>query len=260
MSEDNDNLIDLASYREAAASKDKRVRDAQRLADRSAEAADLLRTLRKKARIPEDDRPIIARNLGRIIEQLNPASPLGLAKKVLDNAWEKRKCYVRRRHEDMSSPSRYAASGAEFARIIDRLKEEAERKGRTGTQALVETVLEALKGTSFRRTSRFRIVESLDDAPFLVSAMQEVCEALARAVDLEEYFRTVSKSSPWIRTRRTVLLCRREFFPRTLIIAGTHGELRTAKRYSGRRLQTLTGLRLRQCGKTRSPLFSCRIL
>jgi hypothetical protein len=186
-------VIDMAAYRGKAKPEDGASRDAQRERERGVEADDLLRRLSKIPRIPAGDRPVLARNLGRLIERLELTARLKTAEKVLDTCWPKRKRYVRFADEDAKPSSHYAASGPTFAGIIERLKKEKERKGFDSTQVKIEVVLEALKGTSFRPASRFRTNESVGDAAILATSMQKVCESLARQVDLDEYFQTVSK-------------------------------------------------------------------
>ncbi|MGA7787252.1 MAG: hypothetical protein WCA56_03695, partial [Xanthobacteraceae bacterium] len=186
------NVVDLAAHRRES-SPDEADARAQRNADRASEAAELLEQLRHVPRIPTEDRPVLARNLGRLIERLAPQDQLSVTKMVLDSSWSKRMRYVRFGNETTEPPPDYAASGPAFAGIIDRLSAEKESKGFSKPQALMETVFEALRGTSYHRPSRFKVKESLGDGAFLVTHLAKVCGALAEQVELDEYFETISK-------------------------------------------------------------------
>src|SRR5262249_55668795 len=148
-----DNLIDLAAYREQVAQRD---------ANRGKEADALLDEIRAKKRVSKDDRPTLVSNLGRLIHQMEPDDRMDLAARVLETKWPKRKRYIRFPDESPDLPARYAASGLDFARIIHQIVGEKARKGLDRTQATIETVYGVLKGTSFRRPSRFQISEGIE--------------------------------------------------------------------------------------------------
>jgi hypothetical protein len=144
-----DNLIHLSEYREQAAHEAATARDAQREADHSEKAATLLGDLRAKKRVHHDDQPLLAANLGQLVNALESKNPKALAKSILlPNQWEKRKRYIRLPSDPPNQSDRFAASGGTFAGIIDRLIEIKVRKGFDRTQAKIETVYGALKGTS----------------------------------------------------------------------------------------------------------------
>src|SRR5262249_36997840 len=146
-------------------------------------------------RVSKDDRPTLVSNLGRLIHQMEPDDRMDLAARVLETKWPKRKRYIRFPDESPDLPARYAASGLDFARIIHQIVGEKARKGLDRTQATIETVYGVLKGTSFRRPSRFQISEGIEggDAEFFVSEMEKVLNKLADDTDLPEYFQLVSK-------------------------------------------------------------------
>jgi hypothetical protein len=192
----DDNVVELAAYRDGANSEQAVSPSASRSADRSKEAMDILKELRRKARIHPDDRPIVARNLGRLLVEMEPDSPKLLAKKVLQSSWQKRKRYIHLPSDHVGgAPVSYAASGLEFAGIIERLAEERIRAGFDRTQAIVATIYDVLKETSFRRPSRFQIREGFNEseAALLLSAMKQVFDKFAQEVELSEYFELVSK-------------------------------------------------------------------
>jgi hypothetical protein len=89
----------------------------------------------------------------------------------------------------------YAASGLELAGIIERLVDERTRRGLDRAQAIVATVYDVLKETSFRRPSRFQIREGSneEDTALLIRAMKHVFDKLAQEVELAEHFERVSK-------------------------------------------------------------------
>jgi hypothetical protein len=187
------NVIELATHRGRTLPEGPAARSAQRDADHSDKAADLLEALRTTKRI-KGDQPILVGNIGHLIDRLEPKNPKGLAQRILlPDHWPKRKRYIRLPNEDHNQSGRYAASGGTFAGIIDRLVDEKVRKGFDRTQATIETVYDALKGTSFRPRSRFQMLEGGGDAAFLVKAMEDVLDKLAQDADLAEYFELVSK-------------------------------------------------------------------
>jgi hypothetical protein len=189
-----DNVVELAGYRRQAVPEDAAARSAQRDSDRSKEASALLDRLRGTKRLAKEDQSLLVSNLGRLVVQLEPKNQMELAHKILQSDyWPKRKRYIRFPDEVFSSSARYAASGGTFAGLIQRIVDEKVRKGFGRAQATIETVNGALKGTSFRNSSRFQMPEGAGDAAFLVKAMEKVVDTLAQAADLADYFELVSK-------------------------------------------------------------------
>jgi hypothetical protein len=78
--------------------------------------------LGRTARVPLDDRPTMAANLGRLAERINPASPLAGAKRIVDETgheglWQKRKRFIRLPSEDASpidETGAYGSSGSTY--------------------------------------------------------------------------------------------------------------------------------------------------
>jgi hypothetical protein len=191
----DNNVIELAAHRGGAGSEHVAPPGTSRSTDRSDQAMDILQNLRRIPRIPQNDRAIVARNLGRLVVEIEPDSPKILVKKILQSSWQKRKRYIRLPNDPVCGASLFAASGLEFAGIIERLAEERIRRGFDRTQAIVATVYDALKETSFRRPSRFQIHDDFheDDAALLIRAMKQVFDKFAREVELAEHFELVSK-------------------------------------------------------------------
>jgi hypothetical protein len=190
----DDNVIDIAAHRPAAPEHPAPPRG-PRNADRSEEAMETLEKLRSTSRIPKNDRPIIVRNLGRLLIDIDPESPKQLAKNVLLSQWEKRKRYIRFPNDPVRASALYAASGLEFAGIIERLAQERIRRGFDRAQATAAAVYTVLKDTSFRRPSRFEIRKGSneDEAEHLIRAMRQVFDKLAQEVELAAHFERVSK-------------------------------------------------------------------
>jgi hypothetical protein len=187
------NVIDLAARRGQAALETAAARNAQRHAHRDKEATELLDKVGATKRMAEGDRPVLARNLGRLVAEIDPGNAMAVAKRILDSEWPKRKRYIRFPKDAFDPSARYAASGGTFARLIRQLVEEKVRKGFTRAQAMSELVHGALKGTSFRAPSPFQMTEGADDAAILVERMERVLDKLAQEADLVEYFKLVSK-------------------------------------------------------------------
>jgi hypothetical protein len=211
----DDNVILLADHRGSADSDDVAARAAQRNAERSKEAIELLNELRRrKPRLKREDRAILARNLGRVLLEMEPDSPKRLAKKVLQSSsWQKRKRYVRLPDDPVGPSVSYAASGLDFAGIIERLAAEKARRGIDRGQAVASTVYDILKDSSFRRPSRFQIGEGSyeNEGALLVGAMKRVFDKLAQDVELAKHFERVSKYSihpdcPWWQTSNSLAL------------------------------------------------------
>jgi hypothetical protein len=195
-----DNLIELATYRVRAASGLSDDRSEQREIDRYQEAIRLLEKIRTTKRISPSDRPLLARNLGRMIIQIDPEHKMEIAERILQSDyWQKRKRYIRFSNEDFAEPPQYAASGGAFAGIVQRLIEEKVRKGYERGRATIDTVHLATKGTLFRRSSRLRLfeasptVEYTRDSEYLAGQLEKVVETLAEEAELAEYFELVSK-------------------------------------------------------------------
>lgn len=78
--------------------------------------------LGRTARVPLDDRPTMAANLGRLAERINPAIPLAGAKRIVDETgheglWQKRKRFIRLPGEDasqMDGTGVYGSSGSTY--------------------------------------------------------------------------------------------------------------------------------------------------
>ena len=189
------NVVDLDLYVGQMKSERSSARSIQRNIERSTEADKLLKHLRLTKRVDKNDQPILVGNLGLIVAQLEPKHPLSLAEKILEqNEWQKRKRYILFPEDTPDPLARYAATGGVFARLIDRLIEEtANLKGFSNAQAKIEIVFQTLKGTSFRRPSRFQMANGEDDAAFLVKGLKKVLDVFADEVDLAQYFDLVSK-------------------------------------------------------------------
>ena len=131
----------------AAASPD------DRRSDRLKEANDLLDMLGRTKRVAAEDRAIFARNLGRLITNLGVSDRMAFAKTVLEEKWDKRKAYIL--FPDESPGTRFAASGGDLKEVILRIVNQRSAKVLSHANALIQTVYEALKGSSFRRSERF---------------------------------------------------------------------------------------------------------
>ena len=190
-----DNVIEFESRRRL---RDAAVRSVQLATDHSERAANLLDALRRTKRVLKNDQVILVGNLGQLIDRFRAQEP-------------KRSCcrgsscrptgrsgsatFVSQTRIRLSF-DRYAASGGTFAGIIDRLVDEKVRKGFDHTQAMIETVYGALKGTAFRRPSPVSVylkVVDDSDAAYFVRAMEKVFERLSQEADLAEHFELVSK-------------------------------------------------------------------
>jgi hypothetical protein len=191
-----DNAVDIAAPRRRAALEHPVPAGKEgRNADRSKEAMDILEELSRTPRIHKDDRPVVARNLGRLIIEIEPDSPKLLAKKILETSWQKRKRYIRFPNDPVGASVFYAASGLDFAGIIKGVAKERIKRGLDRNQAMVATIYDALKDTSFRRPSRFQIRDDFDedDAAYLITTMKCVFDKLAQELELAEHFGRVSK-------------------------------------------------------------------
>src|SRR6185437_7020361 len=150
----NNNVVEFPAGRQRAISEEPSVRTAQRSAERFREANDLLEKLRsRKERIIYEDRRILASNLGRQITDLDLANRDTLTKDLLgDNRYQHRTRYVR--FPDEPHDGRYAASAGDIAKIITKIIEKKVSQGRDHAQATVDSVHDALRGTSFLPPSR----------------------------------------------------------------------------------------------------------
>jgi hypothetical protein len=148
----DDNVIELAAHRGRATPAS--LPAASRNIDRSKEATDILEKLRCMPRIREDDRPIVARNLGRLLIEIEPESPKSLAKAVLQSSFQKRKRYIRLPGEPVGSSLFYAASGLEFAGIIERLAEERIKRGFDRGHAMLGAFRSAAERNRLRQSPR----------------------------------------------------------------------------------------------------------
>jgi hypothetical protein len=191
----DDNVIELAAYRGEAVHEPAPARSAERDAERLKEADALLGKLHRTKRILQDDRSILVGNLGRLIDDMNVENRMELAAKILDTKWPKRKRYVRFPDEVPDPSTPYAASGLDFASIIQGIVDKKVSQGVDLTHATIETVNSALKRTSFRSPSPFQMPEGIDerDAAFFMSEMEKVFEKLAHEADLTGYFELISK-------------------------------------------------------------------
>lgn len=193
----SDNVIQFTQRRAKADHEALSDRSAQRDAERYTEAAALLEKLRERARIPNADRPTLVRNLGRLVEGIEPAKPLEVAARILKlNVYQKRKRYLRFSNESSDPSPDYAAAGSEFAAILDGLIDEQVRRGANAIQARITSVFRALKGTSFRPRYRFQTASNdAEDAVEFSKAVERVMANHAEEADLGEYFELVSKYS-----------------------------------------------------------------
>ena len=185
-----DNVIDLAAHRNPEA------RRAQRDSDRNNDAKTLLDNVRSITRLEQNDRQTLASNLGVLVNQLEPKNPKDLARKILGpDRWQKRKRYILFPPKESPDPSaRYAATGSDFAKIIEQLIDEKVLKGFDRAQATIETVYATLKKTSFVPPPRFELPKSADaEAAYFVRQMVKVFERLAQEADLADHFHLVSK-------------------------------------------------------------------
>jgi hypothetical protein len=190
-----DNVVDLGSYKRQMMSEKSSDRGIELHAERNKEADELLELLRRSKRIAKRDQPVLVSNLGRLVARLDQKNPLSIAEKILqDNEWQKRKRYILFPNEVSDALPRYAASGGTFARLIDRLIEEtASLRSISRVQSKIEIVYQTLKGTSFRRPSRFQMTNGEDDAAFFIKSLERVLDSFAEEVDLSQYFELVSK-------------------------------------------------------------------
>jgi hypothetical protein len=186
-----DNVIEFAAHRGQAVPEEA----ATWSAHRNKEAEALLDKLRNKKRLEKGDQSALVGNLGLLIVQLDAKNRQLVAKSILrSNESEKRKRYIRFPNEVVGRSTRHAASGGAFARIIGQLINERVTRGLDRDQAKIETVRDALKGTSFQRRSRLKMPEGDDNAAaaYLVMQMQKVFDKLAQEADLDEHFKLVS--------------------------------------------------------------------
>jgi hypothetical protein len=190
MKEDN-NVIEFAAIRGRAITGDGASPNAHRNKDPDA----LLGNLRNKKRLGKSDQLALVSNLGRLIVKLDGDDPRGLAKKILSDHWAKRKRYIRFPNEIVDRSTRCAASGGEFAWIIEQLINEKVSRRFDRDRAKIETVRDALKGTSFQPPSRFQMPADEDDADaaYFVLELEKVLDKLAEVADLPEHFKLVSK-------------------------------------------------------------------
>ena len=171
-------------------------RSAERDLSRSQEADELLRKLRDTKRLIKRDQSALVANLGRLVDQFDPANAKATAQLILEpNEWEKRKRYIRFPDESVSRSARYAASGGTFARIIASLIEVMARKGIERGQAKAEVVRKVLRGTSFLPPPPFRMPANKDeaDAALFAADINAMCNRLAHEADLADFFALVSK-------------------------------------------------------------------
>ncbi len=164
--------------------------EARRLS-RASDADGLLARLKQKKRLPRADGATIARNLGRMIADIDHGRGLLIAKRVLKDKYEKRRRYVEFPGENEAD--RYASSGGDFARIIQDLTLEKKQRGFDSANATIETVYDALLGTSLLPPSRFRMPDGANDEVFLRDALDKVLVDLAQSSGLPQYFELVSK-------------------------------------------------------------------
>jgi hypothetical protein len=184
----DDKLIDLDAYR---ARIDRQSNPEARRLSRASEGEGLLAKLRQKKRLPKTDGATIARNLGRMIADIDRGSAPALAKRILKDKYEKRRRYVEFSGE--SEAGRYASSGGDFARVIQDLSLEKKQRGFDSSNAMVDTVYEALLGTSLLPPSRFRMPDGASDEVYMREALDKVLVDLAQSSGLSQYFELVSK-------------------------------------------------------------------
>src|SRR6185437_11417216 len=144
---------------------------------------------------------ILASNLGRQITDLDLANRDTLTKDLLgDNRYQHRTRYVR--FPDEPHDGRYAASAGDIAKIITKIIEKKVSQGRDHAQATVDSVHDALRGTSFLPPSRFQMPENADDAAYFIEAMEKISNSRHR----RPTFPNILSLSPNIRfTQRTII-------------------------------------------------------
>lgn len=195
----------------------------------------LAEQLRATARLPKDDRPIMASNLGKMVASLNRANLIDAAKSIFDIAWPgdstkwaKRKRLLRFEGEQIRDPQDYGsyeAAGAPYLLITnaiakislppgaeENLKSEQERR-----------VAQLLWGTSFRPRGS-SVDETTADARSLMVQVASAVKAQVRSTGVQKLWETL-QTSPFRPIDVEFAISNRKFGHALIPIKGDNGEV-----------------------------------
>ena len=192
----DDRVVEFAKYRTQTPMRP--------IGERGQVATGLLDKLRRASRVPMEDRAVLARNIGRLVDRFDPKNRREIALNLLNEANRaKRKRYIEFPEEQRSASARYASDGLAFAALIERIIAQHVRRGDDPAHSTASVIHQALRETSFRPAYRYQpIAGSASDAAFFVSSVDTIIAHFAQETDIAEYFELVSKypifpKEPW---------------------------------------------------------------
>lgn len=207
MSKDNENIIDLRTRFPAKSGQTKPdpeqiTAESIRLTrDRLAHADVLREQLRKKLRIDKEDRPRLARNLGRMLESAGSQRLSGLIGEVFrmafpqgdasESALKKRKRYVRLKDEPLSpsdGPGEYNAHGAAYVALAEAFAKLVQHSSQSPEDNRRRAILNLIEGTAWddRRSAATRRAQAGQQE--FADRMDDVLRRVVAAVDVDVLF------------------------------------------------------------------------
>ncbi len=151
-------------------------------------------------RVSKDDRPRLARNLGRMIEAKTSGSPLAFVnqlfemtfKKEAESALKKRKRYVRLAKDELqpnaNSFGPYHAGGKQFVELAENLAKFTEGESSFTDDVRRRAILNLVEGTSYDTRARLALRRLDDSCQEFAERMADVLRQIERSVDLDWYF------------------------------------------------------------------------
>ncbi|KST59934.1 hypothetical protein AO398_03380 [Methylobacterium sp. GXS13] len=165
------------------------------------EADQIAREVSLSRRVPEWDRPRLARNLGRMIEAQGADKAHSRIAELFRrtfvgdgaaSALKKRKRYIRLDGEDTSDPDRlgeYQADGRVYVRLAESWAELAHTGSSSTEDVRRQAVLNLIEGTSFDSRARSSLRRSEVGRQCFIDQMNNVLACVeAKAGDLNAYF------------------------------------------------------------------------
>lgn len=163
--------------------------------ERKADLSHLQTVLQEKPRIPQQDRAVLARNLGRLIERRFPGEQKAWASKLISKAFgkqaesilKKRARYIRFEGEDLAEGDQLFADRRVVSRLSDAWATLIHGEAATDEQK-AQVLAAACEGTSFFEPARPRLMRGKDALQDFRLRMSEMIDRIARETDIVGYF------------------------------------------------------------------------
>lgn len=168
-------------------------------------ARGMLDRLRATPRLDERDRPILARNLGEMIELagrggarspiMHRTFEIAFGMEAAESALKKRARYARFKDEalprDNPGPDRYAAAGRTFARLAEAFADAVHGPGNEDMR--LHAALRLLARSSLDQRAAQGVRVAGEERETLARAFDKIRDAVLREVDLLSYFKAVAR-------------------------------------------------------------------